>query len=188
MTSLQIAEITGKTHSNVMRDIRNILEQLEEKHKFNFELMFKITKLGNNAERKDPYYLRMLTFKVNGLIAKDNTVTEKGLMAIQFYLDMIEQKKPELENCQTAYMSCSEVEEWEKKNAAASVSFDSGGVVEFLPIEMFSKDAKIEKGGGIKGMLISMCDCACEDEISEIVSSNDEIRKLRDALNKYLES
>ena len=46
MTSLQIAEITGKTHSNVMRDIRNILEQLEEKHKFNFELMFKITKLG----------------------------------------------------------------------------------------------------------------------------------------------
>ena len=35
MTSLQIAEITGKTHSNVMRDIRNILEQLEEKHKFN---------------------------------------------------------------------------------------------------------------------------------------------------------
>lgn len=76
----------------------------------------------------------------------------------------------------------------EKKNAAASVSFDSGGVVEFLPIEMFSKDAKIEKGGGIKGMLISMCDCACEDEISEIVSSNDEIRKLRDALNKYLES
>ena len=79
-------------------------------------------------------------------------------------------------------------EEWEKKNAAASVSFDSGGVVEFLPIEMFSKDAKIEKGGGIKGMLISMCDCACEDEISEIVSSNDEIRKLRDALNKYLES
>ena len=112
------------------------------------------------------------TFKVNGLIAKESA--DKLIEAIQ--------------NCQTAYMSCSEVEEWEKKNAAASVSFDSGGVVEFLPIEMFSKDAKIEKGGGIKGMLISMCDCACEDEISEIVSSNDEIRKLRDALNKYLES
>lgn len=69
MTSLQIAEITGKTHSNVMRDIRNILEQLEEKHKFNFELMFKITKLGNNAERKDPYYL--LTKKDCLLLASD---------------------------------------------------------------------------------------------------------------------
>ena len=32
-----------------------------------------------------------------------------------------------------------------------------------------------------------MCDCACEDEISEIVSSNDEIRKLiEEVLGKYL--
>lgn len=38
MTSLQIAEITGKTHSNVMRDIRNILEQLEDRRQFSFEL------------------------------------------------------------------------------------------------------------------------------------------------------
>ena len=27
MTSLEIAEVTGKQHKNVMRDIRNILEQ-----------------------------------------------------------------------------------------------------------------------------------------------------------------
>ena len=73
MTSLQIAEITGKTHSNVMRDIRNILEQLEDRRQFSFELSSRpqampnggskevscyiLTKLGNNAERKDPYYL-----------------------------------------------------------------------------------------------------------------------------------
>ncbi|MCM1079719.1 MAG: phage regulatory protein/antirepressor Ant [Bacteroidales bacterium] len=38
ITSLQIAEITGKQHSNIMRDIRNLLEQLEDRGAFNFEL------------------------------------------------------------------------------------------------------------------------------------------------------
>jgi hypothetical protein len=35
-----------------MRDIRNIIEQLEDRGAFKFELMFKITKLGNNAEMR----------------------------------------------------------------------------------------------------------------------------------------
>lgn len=38
MTSLQVAEVTGRLHSNVMRDIRNLLEQLEDKAQFSFEL------------------------------------------------------------------------------------------------------------------------------------------------------
>lgn len=36
MTSLEIAEVTGKQHFNVMRDIRNILAQGLQQ--FNFEL------------------------------------------------------------------------------------------------------------------------------------------------------
>ena len=54
MTSLQIAEVTGKEHAHVMRDIRRLLEQ--GVHQSNFGLMFRISKLGNGAERKDPYY------------------------------------------------------------------------------------------------------------------------------------
>lgn len=38
MTSLQVAEVTGRQHSNVMRDIRNLLEQLDDKAQFSFEL------------------------------------------------------------------------------------------------------------------------------------------------------
>ena len=92
MTSLQIAEITGKTHSNVMRDIRNILEQLEEKHKFNFELMFKITKLGNNAERKDPYYL--LTKKDCLLLASGNDANLRAKIINRW--EELEENKREL--------------------------------------------------------------------------------------------
>lgn len=56
MTSLEIAELTGKQHSNVMRDIRGLLDQ--GVNEFNFELveykdkkgetrpMFKLTKKG----------------------------------------------------------------------------------------------------------------------------------------------
>lgn len=54
MSSIEIAELTGKDHKHVMRDIRVLLDQ--GVHQSNFGLMFRITKLGNGAERKDPYY------------------------------------------------------------------------------------------------------------------------------------
>lgn len=57
MTSLQIAEVTGKTHSNVMRDIRNLLEQLEDRQQFGFELSFTIRELPNGGSKKEPYYI-----------------------------------------------------------------------------------------------------------------------------------
>lgn len=54
MTSLEIAEVTGKLHAHVMRDIKNLIDK--GVHESNFGLMFRISKLGNGAERKDPYY------------------------------------------------------------------------------------------------------------------------------------
>ena len=38
MSSKDISMVTGKDHSNIMRDIRNIIEKLEDKGAFSFEL------------------------------------------------------------------------------------------------------------------------------------------------------
>lgn len=57
MSSLQIAELTGKAHSNVMRDIRNILEQLEDRRQFNFELSSRIKPMPNGGSKEVPCYI-----------------------------------------------------------------------------------------------------------------------------------
>lgn len=54
MTSLEIAEVTGKQHFNVMRDIRNILAQGLQQ--FNFELMQKDVPTNNGGHKKVSYY------------------------------------------------------------------------------------------------------------------------------------
>ena len=54
MSSLDIAELTGKQHAHVMRDIRNLLEQGVDKS--NFGLIQRVSDLGNGRTRKDPCY------------------------------------------------------------------------------------------------------------------------------------
>ena len=56
MTSLEIAELTGKNHFDLMRAIRKMEPAWEKVHGRKFALMFREVKIGNNAVRRDPCY------------------------------------------------------------------------------------------------------------------------------------
>ena len=56
MTSLEIAELTGKQHKNLMQTIRNMEPAWEKVHGLKFQLMFLEMKIGNSAVRCDPCY------------------------------------------------------------------------------------------------------------------------------------
>ena len=56
MTSLQIAEITGKQHKNVLAAIRNMEPAWEKSLGLKFKLQYKINKLATGGEVKQPYY------------------------------------------------------------------------------------------------------------------------------------
>jgi phage regulator Rha-like protein len=56
MTSLQIAEVTGKMHKDVLESIRKMEPAWEKVCGRKFPLTFKITDLPNGGTRKDPMY------------------------------------------------------------------------------------------------------------------------------------
>ena len=56
MTSLEIAELTGKQHKDLMKAIRNMEPAWEKVHGRKFALMFREVKIGNGAVRHDPCY------------------------------------------------------------------------------------------------------------------------------------
>lgn len=56
MTSMQIAEITGKRHCEVLRAIRNMEPAWEKITLRKFASKLKISEIGNGALRETPYY------------------------------------------------------------------------------------------------------------------------------------
>ena len=56
MSSFEIAQITGKQHKHVMRDIRELNKVYENLHQPKIGHMLKTTELPNGAKRKDPYF------------------------------------------------------------------------------------------------------------------------------------
>ena len=56
MSSFEIAQITGKQHKNVMRDIRELNKSCEKLYGLKIEQKLKISDLGFGRQRKDPYF------------------------------------------------------------------------------------------------------------------------------------
>lgn len=56
MSSIEIAELTGKRHGDVLEAIRNMEPAWEKVRGRKFPLTFKTTDLPNGATRKDPIY------------------------------------------------------------------------------------------------------------------------------------
>ena len=56
MSSFEIAQITGKQHKNVMRDIRELNKSYEKLYGLKIEQKLKINDLGFGRQRKDPYF------------------------------------------------------------------------------------------------------------------------------------
>ena len=56
MSSFEIAQITGKQHKNVMRDIRELNKAYEKMYGLKIEQKHKISDLGFGRQRKDPYF------------------------------------------------------------------------------------------------------------------------------------
>ncbi len=56
ITSMEIAEITGKNHYDVMKAIRKMEPAWEEIQGGKFSVLQRVTKLGNGGTKKNPYY------------------------------------------------------------------------------------------------------------------------------------
>lgn len=56
MSSIEIAELTGKPHNDVMKAIRVMEPAWEKVQQGKFSLMFKIRELPNGGHKEEPYY------------------------------------------------------------------------------------------------------------------------------------
>lgn len=52
MTSVQIAEVTGKRHSHVMRDIRNMIENINKSNESTLGSVGSVTLIANFTKAK----------------------------------------------------------------------------------------------------------------------------------------
>ena len=68
MTSLEIAELTGKQHKNVMQAIRNMEPAWVKVQGLKFQLLQKTYSLPNGGKKMMPYYDSFLSIDYNNNI------------------------------------------------------------------------------------------------------------------------
>ncbi len=59
MTSLEIAELTGKQHKNIMQAIRNMEPAWEKVQGLKFQLLYRIYNLPNGGTKEVPCYVHI---------------------------------------------------------------------------------------------------------------------------------
>lgn len=110
ITSMEIAEITGKEHYDVLKAIRKMEPAWEQVKGGKFSFKFRISKLGNNATKKNPYY-ELTKTECLFVATKFNDVARAKLVLRWEQLEkekLIQQSQPEPQP-QTVNGQCSTV-------------------------------------------------------------------------------
>ena len=97
--------------------------------------------------------------------------------------------KGNLRFIQTEDMTLNEFKEWEGKYKTVSVNSDDGAIIEMQKSYVYGIDKKGHKSINHEStaLFIAACDNICEKEVTLVLSSKEDVRKLRDYLNRYLE-
>ena len=95
-TSLKISECFGKQHKHIIRDIETLLAECpKDFHRLNFELMSRKVKIGDGAERGEPYYIVYF----DGFILLVMGYTGKKALAMKLaYIGAFNAMREKLEN------------------------------------------------------------------------------------------
>lgn len=84
-----------------------------------------------------------------------------------------------------AYMTEDEATKWAKENEGGFAYGDNGGVVQTLTAH-FHEDCK-EPNPKDVGVVISICDDVCENEICLVITDIEEIERLKDYFCDFVE-
>lgn len=101
----------------------------------------------------------------------------------------IEDSEPVYEYVKTVDMSIEEQEEWEKEEKGCTLYGVNEGVIEFSKSYSYPVDKNMDRipGAETPDLFIAVKDDFSDSEVCIILSSKNNIRKLRDYLNNYLE-